>query len=56
MSTPTATRRPQPAMGGGRQDGERYGEMGQASGRMPYFVNILTQEQIEAIVDYERSL
>jgi mono/diheme cytochrome c family protein len=40
----------------GRQDGERYGEVGQASGRMPYFVNILTAEQIEAIVEYERSL
>ena len=40
----------------GRQDGERYGEVGQASGRMPYFVNVLTAEQIEAIVDYERSL
>ncbi|HEX4904401.1 MAG TPA: c-type cytochrome [Acidimicrobiales bacterium] len=40
----------------GRQDGERYGEVGQASGRMPYFLNILTTEQIEAIVKYERSL
>ncbi len=40
----------------GRQDGERYGEVGQASGRMPYFVNILTAEQIEAIAEYERSL
>ena len=40
----------------GRQDGERYGEVGQASGRMPYFLNLLTQEQIEAIVEYERSL
>ncbi|HVM54481.1 MAG TPA: cytochrome c [Acidimicrobiales bacterium] len=40
----------------GRQRGERYGENGQASGRMPYFINILTEEQIRAIVDYERSL
>jgi mono/diheme cytochrome c family protein len=40
----------------GRQRGERYGETGQASGRMPYFLNVLTAEQIEAIVEYERSL
>ena len=40
----------------GRQDGQRYGEVGQASGRMPYFLNLLTADQIEAIVKYERSL
>lgn len=40
----------------GRARGERYGETGQASGRMPYFVNLLTEEQIRAIVEYERSL
>jgi mono/diheme cytochrome c family protein len=40
----------------GREVGEVYGEQGQASGRMPYFSQILTPEQIEAIVDYEREL
>jgi len=40
----------------GRKRGERYGETGQASGRMPYFLNILTEEQILAIVEYEREL
>ena len=36
--------------------GDRYGEQGQASGRMPYFSQILTPEQIEAVVEYEREL
>jgi mono/diheme cytochrome c family protein len=40
----------------GRKRGERYGQTGQASGRMPYFLNILTEEQILAIVEYERGL
>jgi mono/diheme cytochrome c family protein len=40
----------------GRKHGERYGQVGQASGRMPYFQSILTKEQIEAIVKYERTL
>jgi mono/diheme cytochrome c family protein len=40
----------------GRLKGARYGQMGQATGRMPYFVNLLTEEQIAAIVEYERSL
>jgi mono/diheme cytochrome c family protein len=40
----------------GRKKGERYGQVGQASGRMPYFQNLLTKEEIAAIVDYERSL
>lgn len=33
-----------------------YGERGVGTGRMPGFGNTLTKEQIEAIVDYERSL
>ena len=33
-----------------------YGERGEGTGRMPGFGNELTKEQIEAIVDYERSL
>ncbi|HUF32199.1 MAG TPA: cytochrome c [Acidimicrobiales bacterium] len=40
----------------GRQLGEQYGEQGQSSGRMPFFSQVLTEEQIEAIVDYEREL
>jgi hypothetical protein len=40
----------------GREVGEAYGVQGQASGRMPYFSQILTPAQIEAIVDYEREL
>jgi len=40
----------------GRARGEQYGQNGQASGRMPYFNQVLTAEQIEAIVEYERSL
>jgi len=40
----------------GRARGEQYGQNGQASGRMPYFNRILTTEQIEAIVEYERTL
>jgi mono/diheme cytochrome c family protein len=40
----------------GRARGEQYGQHGQASGRMPYFNRILTEEQIKAIVEYERSL
>jgi mono/diheme cytochrome c family protein len=40
----------------GRARGEQYGQHGQASGRMPYFNQILTAEQIEAIVEYERTL
>lgn len=41
---------------GGPKPGTRYGFGGQATGKMPYFANILTPEQIEAIVDYERDL
>jgi mono/diheme cytochrome c family protein len=34
----------------------QYGVRGISSGRMPHFMNILTKEQIQAIVDYERGL
>jgi mono/diheme cytochrome c family protein len=36
--------------------GDQYGQRGIASGRMPYFGNMLTPEQIQAVVDYERGL
>ena len=35
---------------------EGYGVRGISSGRMPYFVNMLTESQIDAIVAYERGL
>lgn len=35
---------------------EGYGIRGISSGRMPYFVNMLSEKQIRAIVAYERSL
>lgn len=35
---------------------EGYGVRGISSGRMPYFVNMLSEKQIKAIVAYERSL
>ncbi len=41
---------------GGVPMGGRYGFGGQSTGKMPYFANVLTSEQIEAIVDYERDL
>jgi mono/diheme cytochrome c family protein len=40
----------------GKPPNEPYGIRGIASGRMPHFGNILTKEQIEAIVEYERGL
>jgi mono/diheme cytochrome c family protein len=40
----------------GSEDGKRYGQQGQGSGRMPGFGQMLTQDQITAIVEYERSL
>jgi mono/diheme cytochrome c family protein len=40
----------------GSELGKRYGVQGQGSGRMPGFGAILTDEQIAAIVDYERGL
>lgn len=36
--------------------GGQYGQRGIASGRMPYFEDTLTEEQIRAVVDYERGL
>ena len=33
-----------------------YGVQGISSGRMPHFGAVLTEEQIELIMDYERSL
>ena len=36
--------------------GEQYGLRGMSSGRMPHFGKTLTPEQIQAVVDYERSL
>ena len=40
----------------GTEFGKKYGLQGQGSGRMPGFGNMLTPEQIEAIVQYVRSL
>ena len=40
----------------GKKVGEKYGRQGKSSGRMPFFSQLLTSEQIEAIVEYERSL
>jgi mono/diheme cytochrome c family protein len=40
----------------GSEDGRRYGQQGQGSGRMPAFGQMLTAEQIQAIVEYERGL
>ena len=40
----------------GSVNGKQYGQQGQGSGRMPGFGQLLTQAQIQAIVDYERSL
>jgi mono/diheme cytochrome c family protein len=36
--------------------GARYGQQGQGTGRMPGFGSLLTDEQIEAIIEYVRSL
>lgn len=36
--------------------GKQYGQRGISSGRMPYFGDTLTEEQIAAIVAYERTL
>lgn len=43
-------------IGSGSENGERYGQQGQGSGRMPGFGQLLTEEQIRAIVEYERGL
>ena len=40
----------------GKKFGEKYGAQGKASGRMPYFGQELTEDQIKAIADYEREL
>lgn len=40
----------------GTENGARYGDQGQGSGRMPGFGAMLTDEQITAIVEYVRSL
>jgi mono/diheme cytochrome c family protein len=40
----------------GSEDGKKYGQQGQGSGRMPGFGQMLTTDQIQAIVEYERSL
>ncbi|MEX2658703.1 MAG: cytochrome c [Acidimicrobiales bacterium] len=40
----------------GAELGERYGIHGQSDGNMPYFSQVLTADQIAAIVEYERSL
>lgn len=40
----------------GSEDGIGYGQNGQGSGRMPGFGQTLTQEQIDAVVEYERGL
>lgn len=41
---------------GGSEFGKRYGQQGQGGGRMPAFGTMLTDEQINAIVDYVRGL
>ncbi|MBW3575478.1 MAG: cytochrome c [Actinobacteria bacterium] len=40
----------------GAEIGEQYGVGGFSDGNMPYFGQVLTAEQIQAIVDYERGL
>jgi mono/diheme cytochrome c family protein len=40
----------------GKKFGEKYGTQGKSSALMPYFSQVLTAEQIAAIVDYEREL
>ena len=40
----------------GLGQGQAYGVHGQGSGRMPGFGEMLTEEQIQAIVEYERNL
>lgn len=40
----------------GSTEGAKYGTQGQGTGRMPGFGNMLTDEQIRAIVQYVRSL
>ncbi len=40
----------------GSEQGKRYGQQGQGTGRMPGFGQIYSQEQIAAVVQYERGL
>jgi mono/diheme cytochrome c family protein len=40
----------------GAEENQAYGVRGISSGRMPHFGNILSADQIRAIVEYERSL
>jgi mono/diheme cytochrome c family protein len=40
----------------GSENGKKYGQQGQGSGRMPGYEQLLTDDQIRAIVEYERSL
>jgi mono/diheme cytochrome c family protein len=40
----------------GAKVGAKYGQLGVSSGRMPYFSQVLSKDQIAAIVDYEREL
>jgi mono/diheme cytochrome c family protein len=40
----------------GSENGKRYGQQGQGTGRMPAFCGLLTDDQIQAIVRYERGL
>lgn len=40
----------------GAEDGERYGLFGQSSGRMPFFNRMLSEKQINDIIEYERTL
>jgi mono/diheme cytochrome c family protein len=40
----------------GSVNGAGYGRQGQGSGKMPGFGALLTDEQIEAIVEYVRGL
>lgn len=39
----------------GSVNGARYGQHGQGSGRMPAFGNLLTPDQLEAVIDYVRT-
>jgi mono/diheme cytochrome c family protein len=40
----------------GSDQGKRYGQQGQGTGRMPGFGQIYSEEQIAAVVAYERGL
>lgn len=40
----------------GSEDGVGYGNRGQGTGKMPGFGRMLTEEQIQAVVEYERGL